>query len=98
MKKTHLTIEVMNSDGEPDEVIFFHRCPHKEMRWQSYQSNLLPCSNIETTKILARMSYNNFVDKKFKPVKCDCGLCMNPHEVVFEYFKDKLMGDENDPI
>lgn len=95
MKKTHLIIEIMNSEGEPDEVIFFHRCPDKEVRWQNYQSNLLPTSGaVETTKILARMSYDSFIGKKFKPVKCSCGLCMDPSEVIFEYFKDKLMGNE----
>ncbi len=86
--QTPLVIRMMGEDN----IVIFHYCPEKAGGYVTDQHSL-PISG-ETTKILLRISFEKFADKKFKPLKCRCGLKMTPDEVVFNYFTDRIMGGE----
>lgn len=76
-----------------DTVVIFHHCDRSKAVKPSF--NELPLGNIETTKVMLRMDFDKFVEKKFKPLKCStCELNMTPDEVVFDYFKERIMGGE----
>lgn len=83
-----LTIRMM---GEK-VVVIFHYCDRSKV---ATEPTTLPLGNIETTKVMLRMDFDKFVEKKFKPLKCStCELNMTPDEVVFDYFRERIMGGE----
>lgn len=84
-----LTIRMM---GEK-VVVIFHYCDRSKVA--KHAGDGLSLGNIETTKVMLRMDFDKFVEKKFKPLKCStCELKMTPDEVVFDYFRERIMGGE----
>ncbi len=88
MAGERLTIKMM---GEKI-VVIFHYCDRSKV---PTEPTTLPLGQIETTKVMLRMDFDKFVEKKFKPLKCGgCDLKMTPDEVIFDYFKERIMGGE----
>jgi hypothetical protein len=90
VSKKSLTIRMM---GE-DHIVVFHHCDREHAAGPFGDQSKLPVSYVDTTKVLLRMDFDKFVEKKFKPLKCVCGLKVTPDELIFDYFKDRIMSGE----
>lgn len=85
-----LSIRMMGDD----HIVIFHHCPDKPAGYVYAGPGNFDIGNADTTRVLLRLDFDKFVEKKFKPLKCKCGLKVTPDEVVFGYFRERIMGGE----
>lgn len=92
--RTRVRIKILTDGDKPSEVLVFHHCgaesaqPFRNDGW-------LINDQLEVTKVLDRIKYEDFLAKKFKPIRCkNCKLKMDANELIFEHFKDLMQVDK----